>query len=64
MMDNRTNKRKNYPGEDRFLVYILLLPPALYTLTVSVCVCVSGDVCVGGWGGGGGESGKTQRQRP
>ena len=51
MMDNRTNKRKNYSGEDRFLVYILLLPPAVYTLTVSVCVCVAG--CVGGGRGGG-----------
>ena len=50
MMDNRTNKRKNYSVEDRFLVYILLLTPVVYTLTVSVCVCVGGCVCV--WGGG------------
>ena len=30
MMDNRTNKRKNYTEEDGFLVYILLLPSTVY----------------------------------
>ena len=30
MMDNRTNKRKDYTEEDGFLVYILLLPSTVY----------------------------------
>ena len=30
MMDNRTNKRKNYTEEDGFLVCILLLPSTVY----------------------------------